>query len=221
MEKTPLLARVQKLLTIYIHNYMKLFLTSSGLSNDNEKEFLDLLGRSPLRLKLAFVITATRGDNPNIPIDGLKKEIERMEDYQGLVRLGFEITFVDFQNIREENVVNDFASFDVIYVFGGNTFYLLKYARQSGFIKHAKEILENKVYVGVSAGSIIAGPDISLAGWEGGDRNDIGLEDMAGMSLAPFCVMPHWQEGRMIPREAAEYPNEIQYIEDNGAVIVT
>lgn len=49
-----------------------------------------------------------------------------------------------------------------------------------------------KFYVGVSAGSIIAGPDIEVAGL--GDSNDVGLSDLTGLKLVPYIITPHYNQ---------------------------
>ncbi len=200
---------------------MKLFLTSSGLSNDNQEEFFRLLGKRPNGLRLAFVHTAAKGDHPMMPLPELESALKITEDYQGLVRFGFIIEFVDLSHLSPDIVVETFSKFDVVYVYGGNTFYLLHQARASGFLTHAAEILVDKVYVGVSAGSIIAGPDITLAGWPpNGDKNAVGIQDMMGMNFSPSAIMPHWNPTWPTPKEAEEYPHDIMYIKDGDAVVV-
>lgn len=191
---------------------MKLFLTSSGLSDTNEKDFLNLLGKEPSGLKVAFIPTAM---NPE-PEEVRQKYIP--EDVGDLENLGMIVTFVDLEQLTEENVVNTFKDFDVIYVYGGNTFYLMNQANQSGFKKHIREIINDKVYFGVSAGSIIAGPDIAIAGWPQGDPNDVGLEDMSGLSLVPYTIKPHWNG--QISREAEIYPFEVKYLKDGDVIVV-
>ena len=56
---------------------------------------------------------------------------------------------------------------DIIFVEGGNTFYLLKAMRACNFEKIIRKLLkEGKVYIGASAGSIVAGKTIKTAGWK-------------------------------------------------------
>lgn len=122
-------------------------------------------------------------------------------------------------NLEKQNpnfIVDKFKDFDIIFVDGGNTFYLMNEMNKSGFTKYVREILKDKAYVGVSAGSVVAGPDITLAGWEPGDENNIGLVDMKGLNLVDFCIMPHW-EGRDY-KEAKDYAHKVVYIKDGNVV---
>lgn len=191
---------------------MKLFLTSSGLSDTNEKDFLALLERGPKGLSVAFIPTA------------MNKELEEVRqkyipaDVADLENLGMKVYFIDLEKLTEENILSTFEPHDVIYVYGGNTFYLMKYANESGFAKHIFEIIKDKVYFGVSAGSVIAGEDIEIAGWENGDSNDTELTNMQGLGLFPFSVLPHWNGE--IPKEAETYRHKIRYIKDGEAVVI-
>ena len=191
---------------------MKLFLTSSGLSDTNEKDFLALLGREPKNLRVAFIPTAMNQEPEEVKQKYIPVDVSDLEN------LGMTVDFIDLEKLTEENILSTFKPYDVIYVYGGNTFYLMKYANQSGFTKNIFEIIKDKVYFGVSAGSIIAGEDIAISGWENGDPNSIELSDMKGLSLFPFSVLPHWNGE--IPKEAGEYRHKIRYIKDGEAVVI-
>jgi dipeptidase E len=129
------------------------------------------------------------------------------------------VDLINLEDLNGQNIIGTFEPYNVIYVYGGNTFYLMHYANISGFKKNIDKIIENKIYVGVSAGTIIACSDITPAGWEGHDQNYIGLEDMSGMNLIPYVIMPHWND--QIPKEAETYDLEIKYIKDGEAIIVS
>lgn len=191
---------------------MKLFLTSSGLSDKNEQMFLELLEQDPKGLRVAFIPTAMNQESEEL------KQTYIPVDVADLEHLGMKVEFIDLVNIKEENIVSALDSFDIIYVYGGNTFYLMHHIVLSGFKKHFKEIMKDKIYFGVSAGSIIAGPDVSIAGLKGGDTNDIGLVDMEGLSVVPFSLLPHWNGE--IPSNLKDYKYEIRYIKDEEAVSV-
>lgn len=191
---------------------MKLFLTSSGLSNTNKIDFLALLDKDSRGLRVAFVTTAMNPEPEEVRQKYISMDAKDLEDF------GMMTEFIDLEEIDEKVIVETFKSFDIVYVYGGNTFYLMHFANKSGFTKHIREILQNKVYFGVSAGSIIVGPEISLAGWPGGDPNDIALSDMRGLALVPFSILPHWNG--VVPPEVDGYPFEIKYIKDGEAVSI-
>ncbi len=140
------------------------------------------------------------------------------EDIKDLAELGLEVEIINLENLTEPETVSAFDLFDVIYVYGGNTFHLMNEANRSGFREHILEIIKNKLYVGVSAGSIIATPNISNAGWEPADPNTCGLVDMRGLNLVPFLVCPHWNgEPR---KEAIGSALEIKYLRDGEALAI-
>jgi dipeptidase E len=55
-----------------------------------------------------------------------------------------------------------------------------------------KAVKNNKFYIGVSAGSIIPGPDIEVAGL--GDSNDVGIKDLTGLKLTNLIITPHYNQ---------------------------
>ena len=55
---------------------------------------------------------------------------------------------------------------------------------------------QGKLYVGVSAGSIILGPSIEFVNWPVGipDVNKVNLIDLTGLNIVPFAIFPHFKE---------------------------
>ena len=166
---------------------MKLFLTSAGIIPEITNEFLKLLGKEPAKCRLVFVPTAADPETDEWFVQFVKN------DKQRLVELGFDVKEVDLKNETETSLEIKFANVDVVYVEDGNTFYLLDWVRKSGFDKAVRKFLEREgIYVGVSAGSIIAGLNIESANWEPADRNIVGLNDLSAMNLVNFCITPHY-----------------------------
>lgn len=192
---------------------MKLFLTSSALSDKNQQDFLDLIGRDPEGLKVAFIPTAMNQESEEVKQKYIPTDVADLEN------LGFEVDFIDLENINEEKVVDVFSKYDIVYVYGGNTFYLMHFANKSGFAKHILEIIKNKIYVGVSAGSVIAGPDICVSNWgKDGDRNIIGLKDTKGLGLVPYCIIPHYNGQEYVEQKNSNL--EVKFIKDEEAIVV-
>jgi dipeptidase E len=136
--------------------------------------------------KLVFIETAAEVETGD-------KEWLR-NDRQSLVEVGFQVTDYTLSGKTKPQLEADLTGMDVIYMSGGNTFYTLQQAQLSGFIEVIRDLVMNqeKVYIGTSAGSILAGPDtyptyrldnVSLAP---------KLDGYKGFGLVNFCVMPHW-----------------------------
>jgi peptidase E len=69
---------------------------------------------------------------------------------------------------------------DIVYVDGGNTFFLQYHILKSGFWDAVDPLLKSNklLYMGASAGAIVAGQSIETAFWKGWDNpNPVGLEN--------------------------------------------
>jgi dipeptidase E len=164
-------------------NTGKLLLTSTGLSSQNISESFLRLVSNPKSCKIAIVTTAAEGKEHN-KYSQLAK--------QQFFTLGFgRVDFIDL----EDAPTSEFSIYDVIYVCGGNTFKLLKFAKESNFHKTVQELLERDgVYIGVSAGSIIVGPSTAIANEVEPDPNEVGLEDLSGLHITETIIYPHYSE---------------------------
>lgn len=163
-----------------------LFLTSSiGAVN---KDLVKHFSYSISGQKMAFIDTASeleeieKGGRPWI-----QKDLDSMKS------LGFDVFRYTLTEKTPTQLVSDLSDVDVLYVGGGNTYYLLQQVQLSGFTEIAKKHVEQgKVYIGTSAGSIIAGPDIELAYRPDGPVNAPKLKGTQSLGLVDFTVLPHW-----------------------------
>jgi len=193
---------------------MKLLLTSAGLSNQSiTAAFLSLLEKPVAEVRLLMVAFGQTAEE-RFYIQQSQAEIEG---------LGIETTVV---NMSEDVDVARLGSFAVIYVCGGNTFAILSNMRVLGLDDYIRsQVSAGACYVGVSAGSIIAGPDIEIAGWGvDGDVNDVGLSDTTGLGLTTTAVFPHFDMGRN-RGEVEAFKNNVSYpvqeLTDDHALLVT
>jgi len=162
---------------------MKLFLTSAGLVPETKEYFLKLLSKHPKDTKLCYVPTAADLSKDKWYV---KKNKDRLDE------LGFKVTEVDIKNENENSLSKKMDSFDIVFVEGGNTFYLLKHVRDSGFDSAIRRFLDRGgIYVGSSAGSMIAGLNIESAEWKHLYRNIVNLKDLTAMKLVPFVISVH------------------------------
>ncbi len=163
---------------------MKLLLTSAGFTNDILISTFRSMVDKPLdQISLAFITTAS---NVEQDTTYMQNDIERLKNLTIQ-----NIHFIDIASDEKDIWSQQMKNADVIYVEGGNTFYLLDEVRKSGFATVLKQCLDHSVYVGVSAGSILVTPTIAIAGVEPGDPNDVNLTDFTALGLVPFEVSPH------------------------------
>ena len=169
----------------------KLLLTSAGFTNQKiSDEFLKLLNRPTSKTKVIFVPTAAKSED-RYEESEVWKYVE--ESRAELIRTGIKEENIKTLDLDHKIRYEETKGFDIIYVCGGNTFYLLAKAKESGFDNIIKKFVEKGgVYVGVSAGSILTGPDIEITlPW---DNNDIGLKDFTALNLTDKIICPHYSE---------------------------
>lgn len=195
---------------------MNILLTSAGIKMPAiQKEALKLLPKPPGELKLAHIITASRMETNT-------DYVER--DRIALQGAGFQVTDIALEDLTPHTVYEVLNRFDIIYVQGGNTFYLLKQARACGFEQAVRKILENnsKWYIGVSAGSYIACPTIEVCNWKR-QKEQHGLEDLTGMNLVPFLLSVHYNKEKYQEVLAKRIPtasHPVRILTDDQALLV-
>ena len=189
-----------------------LLLTSAGMQV--KEEILEILPKSPSQTKVAHVVTASKGEKDTSYV---------VEDTKTMEGLGFQVESIDIEGSSEDELRKLFERFDIIYVQGGNTFYLLKAVRESGFDKVVKEFIEQgKIYIGVSAGSILMGPTIETANWGGADRNEAQIKDLNGLNFVPFLISPHYTKGdeELLKREISKWHYPVRFLTDAQAFLI-
>lgn len=194
---------------------MKLLLTSSGLSKrDIGYALQGMFDKHPSEVKVGFIPTAAN-------VEPYSKDWV-ISQFGQLQRYGF--YQIDIVDIAADGVDwrTRLADVDMLWLSGGNTFYLLDQVRKTRFDEWLKENIENKVYVGGSASTIIMTPTIAVAGLEPGDENVVGLTDLTGIGYVNFEVEPHCDAARIeaVKDYAKQSKNPVYAIDDLTAIKV-
>ncbi len=130
---------------------MKLLLTSSSISNDSIAQALSgLVGRPLTEVSIIHIPTAANswGDDKGWVIDDLVK----------LQKQHFKsIDILDIAAVPPEIWKPRLQAADVISVGGGDEQYLAKIFREIGMKEFLLSVTDTKVYMGTSAGSMVAG----------------------------------------------------------------
>jgi dipeptidase E len=161
---------------------MKLLLTSSGLTTKKLQEALKGLVTKPVADNRTLIIAVDTKSN------FFREALER--ERRNLIEAGFLQENISIHDLS----VGDAPSLDavdVLEIFGGDNYHYMKRLRETGLMQEIREYIEDeRVYVGVSAGAMIMGPDIdeNLTS----DSNEVGLEDASGFGLVDFYILPHW-----------------------------
>jgi dipeptidase E len=128
---------------------VKLLLTSSGLRNQTQRDALhDLLGKPFASANVVFVPTASLAE----PGD----HSWFVADLNRLYGLGWrEFDILELNGLPRQMVLDRLMHADVIYVEGGSHYHLARSITGNGLADGLLHALEERVYVGVSAGSMI------------------------------------------------------------------
>jgi len=131
--------------------------------------------------KVLFIPTAALGEN----YDALYEKTPFLEN-------GYDLTIFDLAGQDEAAVAKALAGVDIIYMSGGNTFYLLHHIKKCNFAPLLRKKLEDgALYIGNSAGSIVCAPDIAYIDVMDNPAKAPELPDTKGLGLTPFGVVPH------------------------------
>lgn len=170
------------------------------------------------KLKTAFINTAAEPKKERKDISWLD------EDRQGLVDAGFNIFDYTLTGKSPEDIEKDLGDCDIIHVNGGNTFYLLLQAKKSGFDKFITKFVENGgIYIGSSAGSIIASPDIGVTRMLDTKQYEEELNKLGNtksFNLVDILIFPHWGSEHFKERYLNHRLNTA-YNSDNKIILLT
>ena len=127
----------------------KLFLTSYLAGTKNlVKEFL----KDVPEKEITFVPTASNTEDYKGYVDEAK---------QAFLEFGFSINILDISKTEKQKIENILKDTKILYVSGGNTFYLLQELKRKKILDTIKNKISNgMLYIGESAGAIIASKNI-------------------------------------------------------------
>lgn len=201
---------------------MKLLLTSGGLTNSLIIDALaDLVGKDFRDTSVAFIPTASNVES------GDKWWV--IKDLVSLSDLKCKsVDIVDISAFSKDIALSRLKEADVLFFEGGGTFYLMRAINKIDLQKEILGSLEDKVWVGISAGSMVTGPDLALPLSQKLYEEDLQeTEEMQGLSLTDFYVLPHlnseWFKSlteENIRREAKDITRKLYALDDNCAIKV-
>ncbi|AKU15087.1 Type 1 glutamine amidotransferase-like domain-containing protein [Luteipulveratus mongoliensis] len=169
---------------------MKLLLTSAGVQNPSiEAALVDLLGK-PIADSTALCIPTAQYGHPDIgPGPGAWRFISGNSPLR-MTSLGWKsvgvLELTALPSIDKDRWVAAVQETDALLVSGGDTLYLAYWMRQSG-LADLLPSLNDTVWVGLSAGSMVMAPSIGdeFIQW----RPPTGGDEALG--LVDFAIFPH------------------------------
>lgn len=202
---------------------MKLLLTSGGITNTSiARALFELVGKKPEDTSLVFIPTAS-----NVEMGDKSWFID---DLINLKKQNFKsIDIADISAVDEKIWKPKLEEADILFFEGGNTYHLMEWINKSGLVKLLPEMLKTKVYVGVSAGSMVTNPDLALKISQIVYEEDLEKkEDMLGLNFVDFYFLPHLNSEHFKKlreddiREVARGMRKMVYaLDDNSALKIT
>ncbi|WP_231855614.1 Type 1 glutamine amidotransferase-like domain-containing protein [Tsukamurella pseudospumae] len=141
-------------------------------------------GREPSALRLGFIddAGAPYADQPFGSFE-----------WNQLTDLGFRLTRMTVGKYRDaRDFASDLGTVDAVYLSGGHTFVLLGALQSNG----TGEVLKERVraglpYIGLSAGSVVAGPNVEPVAPLDDPADAPDVTDFTGLGLVDTVVIPH------------------------------
>jgi dipeptidase E len=203
-----------------------MLLTSFGIRNEVLRSALaDLVGKPFAEASVAFIPTASvaaAGDYGWF-----------VEDLSRLYGLGWrELDIVELNGLPRQIVLDRLRHADVIYAEGGNHYHLANSIIINGLTAEMAAVVESKVYVGVSAGSMIFSRNLSEKTGEAfGELEDLrilgGTPARSPFGLFDWYIKPHLNSpyfpdrtAAWFERAAAKLDFPVYALDDDSAVRV-
>lgn len=200
---------------------MKLFLSAKSISEDQKQDFIDLVGKKSSDIKFALI------QNAADPYESEARSFVDEAEAQ-LNSLGLNINKIDLRNYQKDitGLYEKLKEFDVMWVGGGNIYYLRWIMKESGFDQIIRKLLnEGAIYGGGSAGAIVSGQVL--------DKYDL-IDDPSdspalinrGLGLTNLAIIPHWDDEvyqRILLQIKSYYDNtnyEVITLTDEQAIVI-
>jgi dipeptidase E len=216
---------------------MKLLLTSSGIKNPSiEEALVDLLGKPIAESSALIVATAIYpfAEGPSNAWRVFNGKAQGPFAEVGWKSLGV-LELTALPSIKEESWVPQLQETDALLVWGGHVMYLCYWMRQSG-LADLLPSLDNLVYVGVSAGSIVTTPyngDVEFNLQTLPEDSDAAREGDRALGLVDFTMRVHvdrdgfnsmadvesWAAGIPVPTYALDDETAIRVVDGRPEVV--
>lgn len=184
----------------------KLLLFSCGQLDVLQQLQSELFGTDLSQLKTVCITTAAN-------VYPLEKRDWQTDEMNIFREFGLNLELLDIADKPESEVVAVLSDADIIYVTGGNTYYLLEHAQKC----QLKEIVTKRLnagalYIGCSAGAVLTCPTIDFIA-EMDDPELANITDFSGLGLVDFLIMPHTDH----PKYGLKAKQIIQEMKSNGS----
>lgn len=206
--------------------FMKLLLTSNGLSNQSISDALfDLVGKKPEETIVTFIPTAANYSNND--------KGWLVNDLQNIYKQGFKkFTITDIAALTLEECLVNMKEADVLFFGGGSVDYLMTKIEMKSLQDYFPELLQTKVWAGISAGAMVTASTLALSSvdlemyYDEPEAYQIETHKK-GLGFVDFYIRPHLGS-LSFPDVTIEYvqpiaekiSKQVYLLDDNSAVKV-
>ncbi len=195
---------------------MRLYLSGGGSgekSAELDRKFASAIGKSKPLLYIPVAMDENRHSPPEC-FQWLRKTFNP---------LGINKIEIWTEKDLRERAEAELDRFSGVYVGGGNTFYLLKELRDSGFLPKLERLIKKNIpYYGGSAGAVIMGKTIAHA--EVADPNEVKLRNFEAINcLGGRDIWPHYEpsQDKEIQKYRKEHNLDLIALPKNTGLFVT
>ncbi len=190
---------------------MRLFLASEAKHPDSIKKLDEYVGGLKGK-SIAYIPTAANGEG------GWESWISG-GSWNLLQTLDVDLTIIELEKYRDESVVKEIKGKDIVWFAGGVPGYLMYWVKRCYLDKHLRKVLdEGTLFVGSSAGAMIAGKSLQVASW-GFVDGERGSDEIKPLNLVDFDIFPHYEEN-LLPKIKENYKGNKLYLLKNGEEII-
>lgn len=172
-----------------------------------------LTGISKDKMKIGYVTTASLGARTEFN-QKLKNIIKEN---------GYSFEEIDIERKSPKELKEFFKDKNVIHIEGGNTFYLLRAIKETGFDTILKELInEGKVYIGTSAGAYVMCPSIVVSDWNDETVERFGVTDFTALNYVPFVLKVHYKDEtkEFVKEKMKDLKYPLRILQDGQGILV-
>lgn len=190
---------------------MKLFLASEMKHPKSIERLRNFIGGSFNNKTIAYIPTAANGE------EAYGSWIRNSTSWKLVNTLGAKIKAVQLEDYKNSSVIGELINKDIIWFAGGYPGYLMYWLRRCELDKELPKILTKSIYVGSSAGSMVASKSLSVTEWYLGE-GEPGAGIIPGLGLVDFEIYPHFEDS-LLPQIKNHWTQGRLYLLKNGEVI--
>jgi dipeptidase E len=173
-----------------------------------------LTGIPKEQMRIGYITTASKVARDPAFFEGVKQSIKDN---------GYQFEEIDIEGKSKWELMDFFNDKNVIHIEGGNTFYLLKAIRETGFDDVLEDLLnEDKIYIGTSAGAYIMCPTIEVANWNESGKDRFEVTDFTGMNYVPFVLKVHYTDDteKMVREKMKTLQHPLRILRDGQGILI-